>query len=83
MLGGCSAGTECLECVQQQGIIKSEDDQGVVERNTLPSVRELNLRSWLQQDHNQKHTTRIDENKTFECSEVAAVSADLNPIEHS
>uniref|UniRef100_A0A3B3DUX1 Uncharacterized protein n=1 Tax=Oryzias melastigma TaxID=30732 RepID=A0A3B3DUX1_ORYME len=61
MFWGCFAtsGTGCLECVQ--GRMKSEDYQGILERNVLPSVRNLGLsrRSWVfQQDNDPKHTSK-------------------------
>ena len=43
------------------GTMKSQDYQGIVERNVLPSVRNLGLsrRSWvLQQDNNPKNTAK-------------------------
>lgn len=43
MLWGCFAasGTGDLDCIE--GIMKSEDHQGILERNVIPSVRELGL----------------------------------------
>ncbi|KAL0146521.1 hypothetical protein M9458_058152 [Cirrhinus mrigala] len=59
MFWGCFAasGTGCLESVQ--GTMKSQDYQGILERNVLASVRKLGLsrRSWvLQQDNDPKHS---------------------------
>ena len=59
MLWGCfvASGTGCLESVQ--GAMKSQDYQGILERNVLPSVRKLGLscRSWvLKQDNDPKHS---------------------------
>jgi hypothetical protein len=58
--------------------MKSQNYQGILERNVLPSVRKLWLssRSWvLQQDNDAKHTAkthpRMDENKILDYSEVA------------
>ena len=47
MFWGCFAasGTGCLESVQ--GTMKSQDYQGILERNVLPSVRKLGL--WVSQ----------------------------------
>ena len=61
MFWGCfsASGTGCLESVQ--GAMKSQDYQGIVERNGLPSVRKLGLshRSWvLQHDNEPKHTAK-------------------------
>ena len=44
MLWGCSAAsvTGGIECIKE--MMKSEDYQGILERNVLPSIRELGLR---------------------------------------
>ena len=65
MFWGCFAasGTGCFEYVQ--GTMKSQDYQGILEQNVLPSVRTLGLshRSWvLQQDNDPKHTAKTPKN---------------------
>uniref|UniRef100_A0A8C7YAL0 Transposase Tc1-like domain-containing protein n=1 Tax=Oryzias sinensis TaxID=183150 RepID=A0A8C7YAL0_9TELE len=75
---GCfgASGTGCLEVVQ--GKMKSQDYQGILDRNVLPSVRKLGLsrRSWVfQQDNDPKHTAkktpRMARRKALDYSEVA------------
>ena len=61
MLWGCFAasGTGGLDRIE--GIMKSEDYQGILGRNVLPSVRKLGLSrgSWvLQHDKDPKHTSK-------------------------
>uniref|UniRef100_H2MNT5 Tc1-like transposase DDE domain-containing protein n=1 Tax=Oryzias latipes TaxID=8090 RepID=H2MNT5_ORYLA len=86
---GCSAasGIGCLEIVQ--GKMKSQDYQGILDRNVLPSVRKLGLspRSWVfQQDNDPKHTAKnIQEwlrEKRWTIRKWPSMSPDLNPIEH-
>lgn len=51
----------------------------------LSSDRDLCLSLPLKQDNDPKHAfkaPRMDEKKTLECSEVAAMSSDLTPIEY-
>ena len=65
-----ASGTGYLESVQ--GTIKSEDYQGILERNVLASVRKLGLsrRSWvLQQDNDPKHSKK--NRKTLDYSKMA------------
>ena len=89
MFRGCFAasGTRCLDCVH--GIMKSEDNQRILERNVGPSVRKLGLRqrSWVfQQDDDLKHTSKSTQKwfktKHWRVLKWPAMSRDLNPIEH-
>ncbi|KAI4892854.1 hypothetical protein NFI96_022929 [Prochilodus magdalenae] len=77
MFWGCFAasGTGCLESVQ--GTMKSQDYQGILERNVLPSVRKLGLspghgtcnRIMTQNTH--LNHPRMAKRKTLDYSEVA------------
>ena len=89
MLWGCFAasGTGGLDRIE--GIMKSEDYQGILGRNVLPSVRKLGLsrRSWvLQHDKYPKHTSKSTQEwlkrKIFTVLNRPAMSPDLNPIEN-
>ena len=60
------------------GIMKSGDNQGILQHNVQPSVRKLGLRrSWvLQPDKDPKHTSKSTQEwfktKRLDCSEVAS-----------
>ena len=65
MFWGCFAAT-CTGCLKSvQGTMKSQDYQGILERNVLPILRKLRVsrRSWdLQQDNDPKHTAKAPKN---------------------
>ncbi len=75
MFWGCFAasGTECIDCMN--GIMKSDDYQIILGRNTVANVRKLHLhqRSWVfQQDNDPKHTSEMVTNKALESSDMAS-----------
>ena len=87
MFWGCFAasGTGCLESMQ--GTMKSQDYQGILERNVLPIVRKLGLsrRSWvLQHDNDPKHTAKNTQEwlraRHWTILKWPSMSPDLNPI---
>ena len=89
MFWGCFAasGTGCFESVQ--GTMKSQDYQGILERNVVPSVGKLCLsrRSWvLQQDNVSKNTPKNTQEwlraKYWTILKWPSMSPDLNPIEN-
>ena len=67
--------------------MKSQDYQGILEQNVLPSVRKLGLsrRSWvIQQDNDPKHTAKSTQEwirtKHWTILKWPSMSSDLNPI---
>lgn len=88
MLWGCFAASGTGKLQRVEGIMNSIKYQDILQKNVMPSVRQLKLgRRWtLQQDNDPKHTSKSTkvwiQKKSWNLLEWPSQSPDLNPIEN-